>query len=120
MLLVVVILNTGRILTGSYPTNLTSSISCSFTQSLPAPTANTGTGANATFIATFNSSSMISVSVKELGLGYKAGDQLTWNAAALNGLPAITGATGDAVVTLSTFDIQQLRCNCIHQIFIVH
>ena len=31
---------------------------------------------------------MISVSVKELGLGYKAGDQLTWNAAALNGLPA--------------------------------
>ena len=98
----------GRILTGSYPTNLTSSISCSFTQSLPAPTANTGTGANATFIATFNSSSMMSVSVKELGLGYKAGDQLTWNAAALNGLPAITGATGDAVVTLSTFDIQQL------------
>jgi len=98
----------GRILTGSYPTNLTSSISCSFTQSLPAPTANTGTGANATFTATFNSSSMISVSVKELGLGYKAGDQLTWNAAALNGLPAITGATGDAVVTLSTFDIQQL------------
>ena len=98
----------GRILTGSYPTNLTSSISCSFTQSLPVPTANTGTGANATFIATFNSSSMISVSVKELGLGYKAGDQLTWNAAALNGLPAITGATGDAVVTLSTFDIQQL------------
>ena len=98
----------GRILTGSYPTNLTSSISCSFTQSLPAPTANTGTGANATFIATFNSSSMISVSVKELGLGYKAGDQLTWNAAALNGLPAITGATGDAVVTLSTYDIQQL------------
>ena len=50
----------------------------------------------------------MSVSVKELGLGYKAGDQLTWNAAALNGLPAITGATGDAVVTLSTFDIQQL------------
>ena len=59
----------GRILTGSYPTNLTSSISCSFTQSLPAPTANTGTGAGATFIATFNSSSMVSVSVKELGLG---------------------------------------------------
>ena len=98
----------GRILTGSYPTNLTSSISCSFTQSLPTPTANTGTGAGATFTATFNSSSMVSVSVKELGLGYKAGDQLTWNAAALNGLPAITGATTDAVVTISTFDIQQL------------
>ena len=98
----------GRILTGSYPTNLTSSISCSFTQSLPTPTANTGTGAGATFTATFNSSSMVNVSVKELGLGYKAGDQLTWNAAALNGLPAITGATTDAVVTISTFDIQQL------------
>ena len=67
----------GRILTGSYPTNLTSSISCSFTQSLPTPTANTGTGAGATFTATFNSSSMVNVSVKELGLGYKAGDQLT-------------------------------------------
>lgn len=98
----------GRILTGSYPTNLTSSISCSFTQSLPAPTANTGTGTGATFIATFNSASMVNVFIRELGLGYKAGDQLTWNAAALNGLPAITGATGDAVVTLSTFDIQQL------------
>ena len=98
----------GRTLTGSYPTNLSSSISCSFTQSLPAPTANTGTGAGATFIATFNSSSMVNVFVKELGLGYKGGDQLTWNAAALNGLPAISGATTDAVVTLSTFDIQQL------------
>jgi hypothetical protein len=98
----------GRILTGSYPTDLSSSISCSFTQSLPAPTSNVGSGTGATFGATFNSASMVNVFVKELGLGYKAGDVLTWNAAALNGLPAITGATTDSVVTLSTFDIQQL------------
>ena len=35
----------GRTLTGSYPTNeLTSSISCSYTQSLPAPDSYTGDG----------------------------------------------------------------------------
>ena len=98
----------GRVLTGSYPTNLTSSISCSFTQSLPDPSSNVGSGAGATFGATFNSASMVNVFVKELGLGYKAGDVLTFNAAILNGLPAISGATTDATVTLSTFDIQQL------------
>jgi len=99
----------GRILTGSYPTNeITSSISCSFTQSLPAPDSNNGSGTGATFGATFNSSSMINVFVKELGLGYKAGDQLVWNASTLNGLDAISGATTNATVTLSTYDIQQL------------
>jgi len=98
----------GRVLTGSYPTNLTSSISCSFTQSLPDPSSNVGSGTGATFGATFNSASMVNVFVKELGLGYKAGDVLTFNAAILNGLPAISGATTDATVTLSTFDIQQL------------
>ena len=99
----------GRTLTGSYPTNeLTSSISCSFTQSLPSPDSNTGTGTGATFGATFNSSSMLNVFVKELGLGYKEGDILTWDAITLNVLPAIDGATSPASVTLSTFDIKQL------------
>jgi len=99
----------GRTLTGSYPTNeLTSSISCSFTQSLPSPDSNSGTGTGATFGATFKSASMLNVFVKELGLGYKEGDILQWNASTLNGLPAITGATTNATVTLSTFDIQQL------------
>jgi hypothetical protein len=99
----------GRTLTGSYPTNeLTSSISCSFTQSLPTPNAFTGDGTGATFGATFNSSSMLNVFVKELGLGYKEGDTLTWYASTLNGLDNISGATTDAVVTLSSSDIKQL------------
>ena len=99
----------GRTLTGSYPTNeLTSSISCSFTQSLPTPNAETGDGRGATFGATFNGSSMINVFVKELGSGYKEGDVLTWYPSTLNDLDAITGATTDAVVTLSSYDIKQL------------
>lgn len=97
-----------RILTGSYPTNLTSSISCSYTQSLPAPDSNNGNGNGATFGATFNSSSMLNVFIKDLGLGYKAGDQLVWNATTLNALDGVSGATGTATVTISTYDIQQL------------
>ena len=98
----------GRTLTGSYPTNeITSSISCSYTQSLPAPTY-TGAGTGATFGATFNSSSMLNVFVKDLGLGYKAGETLTWSTAQLNALDGVSGATSEAIVTISTFDIQQL------------
>ena len=85
----------GRILTGSYPTNLTTSISCSYTQSLPAPDSNTGNGNGATFGATFNSSSMLNVFIKDLGLGYKAGDAiLVYNATTLNALDGVSGATG--------------------------
>jgi len=99
----------GRTLTGSYPTNeLTSSISCSYTQSLPAPDSYTGDGGGATFGATFNSSSMLNIFVKDLGLGYKEGDILTWTATQLNNLDAVSGATTNAVVTVSTFDIKQL------------
>ena len=99
----------GRTLTGSYPTNeLTSSISCSFTQSLPSPDSNSGTGTGATFGATFNSASMLNVFVKELGLGYKEGDILQWDAATINTLSSTSGATTNAVVTLSSHDIQQL------------
>ena len=98
----------GRTLTGSYPTNeITSSISCSYTQSLPSPTY-TGAGTGATFGATFNSSSMLNVFVKDLGLGYKAGETLTWSTAQLNALDGVSGATSEAIVTISTFDIQQL------------
>jgi hypothetical protein len=98
----------GRTLTGSYPTNeITSSISCSYTQSLPAPTYG-GAGTGATFGATFNSSSMLNVFVKDLGLGYKAGETLTWSTAQLNALDGVSGATSEAIVTISTFDIQQL------------
>ena len=98
----------GRTLTGSYPTNeITSSISCSYTQSLPAPTY-LGAGTGATFGATFNSSSMLNVFVKDLGLGYKAGETLTWSTAQLNALDGVSGATSEAIVTISTFDIQQL------------
>ena len=100
----------GRTLTGSYPTNeITSSISCSYTQSLPAPDSNTGTGTGATYGATFKSASMVDVFVKDLGSGYKAGDVLTWDASTLNNLDAVSGATTAAVVTLSTFDIEQLN-----------
>ena len=99
----------GRTLTGSYPTNeLTSLISCSFTQSLPSPDSNSGTGTGATFGATFKGASMLSVFVKELGLGYKEGDILQWDAATINALPSTSGATTNAVTTLSTFDIKQL------------
>lgn len=98
----------GRTLTGSYPTNeLTSSISCSYTQSLPAPTY-AGAGTGATFGATFNSASMLNVFVKDLGLGYKAGETLTWSTAQINALDGVSGATSEAIVTISTFDIQQL------------
>ena len=59
----------GRTLTGSYPTNeLTSSISCSYTQSLPDNPTYGGTGTGATFGATFESSSMLNVFVKDLGI----------------------------------------------------
>ena len=99
----------GRTLTGSYPTNeLTSSISCSYTQSLPDNPTYGGTGTGATFGATFESSSMLNVFVKDLGLGYRSGETLTWSAAQINAIDGISGATSDAVVTLSTFDIQQL------------
>ena len=52
---------------------------------------------------------MVDVFVKEIGSGYKSNDVLTWNAATLNNLPAVSGATTNAVVTLSTFDIEQLN-----------
>ncbi len=99
----------GRTLTGSgYSTTISSSISCSFTQSLPAPSINSGTGTGATFGATFNEPNMVNVFVKDIGTGYKAGDQLTWSAAQINALPAIVEGGTDTVVTISTFDIQQL------------
>ena len=99
----------GRTLTGSYPTNeLTSSISCSYTQSLPTPDSYTGDGGGATFGATFNGDSMLNIFVKDLGLGYKEGDIITWTATQLNNLDAVSGATTNAVVTVSTFDIKQL------------
>tara|TARA_Y100001978_G_C23582273_1_gene379581 strand:- start:261 stop:803 length:543 start_codon:yes stop_codon:yes gene_type:complete len=43
-----------------------------------------------------------------VGSGYKAGDVLTFTAAQLNGISGLSDADGDATVTLSTFDIQQL------------
>ena len=43
-----------------------------------------------------------------VGLGYKAGDVLTFTAAQLNSIDGLSNASGDATVTLSTFDIQQL------------
>ena len=52
---------------------------------------------------------MVDVFVKDLGSGYKAGDVLTWDASTLNNLDAVSGATTAAVVTLSTFDIEQLN-----------
>ena len=101
--------NPSRILTGSYPINeLTSSIPYTFTQSLPNNPTYTGNGTGATFGATFNSASMLDVYVKDLGLGYIAGETITWTSAQLNSLPAITGAVTNAVVTISTYDIQQL------------
>ncbi|MDA9309598.1 hypothetical protein N9Q43_00070 [bacterium] len=109
----------GRTLTGSYPTNeLTSSISCSFTQSLPTPNSNTGTGTGATFGATFNGASMLNVFVKELGLGYKEGDILQWDAATINALPSTSGAITNAVTTLSTFDITQLPVLSTPDVFV--
>ena len=51
---------------------------------------------------------MLNIFVKDLGLGYKEGDVLTWTATQLNNLDAVSGATTNAVVTLSTFDIKQL------------
>lgn len=99
-----------RTLTGSnYSTALVTNISCSFTQSLPAPISNTGTGTGATFGATFNEPNMINVFVKDIGSGYKAGDQLTWSTAQIDALPGITSGGTDSVVTISTFDIQQLN-----------
>ena len=51
---------------------------------------------------------MLNVFVKDLGLGYKAGETLTWSTAQINALDGVSGATSEAVVTISTFDIQQL------------
>jgi len=52
---------------------------------------------------------MLNVFVKDLGLGYKAGETLTWSTAQINALDGVAGATSEAVVTISTFDIQQLN-----------
>ena len=52
---------------------------------------------------------MINVFVKDIGSGYKAGDQLTWSTAQIDALPGITSGGTDSVVTISTFDIQQLN-----------
>ena len=51
---------------------------------------------------------MLNIFVKDLGLGYKEGDIITWTATQLNNLDAVSGATTNAVVTVSTFDIKQL------------
>lgn len=108
-----------RILTGSYPINeLTSSIPYTFTQSLPNNPTYTGNGTGATFGATFNSASMLDVYVKDLGLGYIAGETITWTPAQLNSLPAVTGAVTNAVVTISTYDIQQLTTVSTPDLFV--
>ena len=99
-----------RTLTGSYP-SITSSISCSFTASLPDPASNTGAGSGASFKGEFtspNTMSRVFVDGTNVGSGYKAGDVLTFTAAQLNGISGLSDADGDATVTLSTFDIQQL------------
>ena len=46
---------------------------------------------------------------EDIGSGYKAGDQLTWSTAQIDALPGITSGGTDSVVTISTFDIQQLN-----------
>tara|TARA_B100001939_G_scaffold308542_1_gene289204 strand:+ start:2332 stop:3822 length:1491 start_codon:yes stop_codon:yes gene_type:complete len=100
----------GRILTGSYP-SVTTAISCSSTASLPTPASNTGVGSGAIFKAEFkspNTMSRVFIDGNNVGSGYKAGDVLTFTAAQLNSIDNLSGATGDATVTLSTFDIQQL------------
>ena len=99
-----------RTLTGSYP-NVTSSISCSFTASLPTPASNTGAGNGAKFKGEFthpNTMTSVFIDGNNVGLGYKAGDVLTFTAAQLNSIDGLSNASGDATVTLSTFDIQQL------------
>ena len=99
-----------RTLTGSYP-NVSSSISCSFTASLPTPASNTGTGNGAKFKGEFthpNTMTSVFIDGNNVGLGYKAGDVLTFTAAQLNSIDGLSNASGDATVTLSTFDIQQL------------
>jgi len=112
-------LKPNRILTGSYPINeLTSSISCSFTQSLPNDPTYTGAGSGATFGATFNSASMLNVYVKEIGLGYVAGETLTWSIEQLDALPDITGSLTPATVTLSTYDITQLETVSTPDLFV--
>ena len=99
-----------RTLTGSYP-NVSSSISCSFTASLPTPASNTGAGNGAKFKGEFthpNTMTSVFIDGNNVGLGYKAGDVLTFTAAQLNSIDGLSNASGDATVTLSTFDIQQL------------
>ena len=51
---------------------------------------------------------MLNIFVKDLGSGYIEGDIITWTATQLNNLDAVSGATTNAVVTVSTFDIKQL------------
>ena len=100
-----------RTLTGSYP-NVTSSISCSSTASLPNPASNTGIGNGASFKAEFispNTMSRVFIDGNNVGSGYKAGDVLTFTAAQLNAIDGLSNASGDATVTLSTFDIHQLN-----------
>jgi len=100
-----------RTLTGSYP-SITSSISCSFTASLPTPASNTGVGSGASFKGEFtspNTMSRVFIDGNEIGSGYKAGDVLTFTAAQLNAIDGLSDASGDATVTLSTFDIHQLN-----------
>ena len=77
-----------RTLTGSYP-SITSSISCSFTASLPDPASNTGAGSGASFKGEFtspNTMSRVFVDGTNVGSGYKAGDVLTFTDAQLNGI----------------------------------
>ena len=100
-----------RTLTGSYP-SVTSSISCSFTASLPDPASNTGVGSGASFKGEFtspNTMSRVFIDGNGIGSGYKAGDVLTFTAAQLNAIDGLSNASGDATVTLSTFDIHQLN-----------
>jgi hypothetical protein len=105
----------GRTLTGSYPV-ITSSISCSWTASLPEPDANTGVGTGAKFKATFtypNTFKNIFVDGNNVGSGYKVGDKLTWTSTQIEAISGITGVDAvpsppNSVVTLSTFDIEQL------------
>ena len=52
--------------------------------------------------------SRVFIDGNNVGSGYKAGDELTFTAAQLNAIDNLSGATGDATVTISSFDINQL------------
>lgn len=84
---------------------LTFTAATATTFTLPAPTTNSGSGSSGSFVfqvAPGGAGSVANIfQSQSSGTGYKVGDVLTWDAAALNSIVGVTAASGTLTLTIS-------------------